>query len=139
MASNELCWLMMEKYVRIADKQEIPKNKMKVFKVEDHEILVVNVEGDFYAFENRCPHMGYSLYLGSLEGKVLTCGFHSPTASASRRRRTLFRGERKEKPSKNWDSMEVLSCFGLFMSFSPFLQVLPIRARGAYICFPKCE
>jgi len=76
MASNELGWLMMGKYVRIAEKQEIPKNKMQVFKVEDHEILVVNVEGDFYAFENRCPHMGYSLYLGSLEGKVLTCGFH---------------------------------------------------------------
>ncbi|MDH5438849.1 MAG: Rieske (2Fe-2S) protein, partial [Candidatus Bathyarchaeota archaeon] len=27
-------------------------------------------------FENRCPHMGYPLYFGRLEGKVLTCGFH---------------------------------------------------------------
>jgi len=66
----------MGKCVRIAETQEIPKNKMQVFKVEGHEILVVNVEGEFYAFENRCPHMGYPLYLGSLEGKVLKCGFH---------------------------------------------------------------
>jgi nitrite reductase/ring-hydroxylating ferredoxin subunit len=66
----------MEKYVRIAEIKEIPKNKILVFKVKGHEILVVNVEGDFFAFENRCPHMGYSLYLGSLEGEVLTCGFH---------------------------------------------------------------
>ena len=66
----------MEKYVRIAEIKEIPKNKMLVFKVKGHEILVVNVDGDFFAFENRCPHMGYSLYLGSLEGEVLTCGFH---------------------------------------------------------------
>jgi len=67
---------MMGKYIKIGETQEIPKNKMQIFKVEGHEILVVNVEGEFYAFENRCPHMGYPLYLGSLEGKVLTCGFH---------------------------------------------------------------
>ncbi len=66
----------MGKYVKIAETQEIPKNKMKVFKVENYEILVVNVEGKFNALDNRCPHMGYPLYLGSLEGKVLTCGFH---------------------------------------------------------------
>ena len=66
----------MGKYVKMAETHEIPKNKMKVFKVEGHEILVVNVEGELYAFENRCPHMGYPLYFGRLEGKVLTCGFH---------------------------------------------------------------
>ena len=66
----------MSEYIKMAERHEIPKNKMKVFKVEDHEILVVNVEGELYAFENRCPHMGYPLYFGRLEGKVLTCGFH---------------------------------------------------------------
>ena len=68
--------MMMDKYVRIAETKDIPKDKMRVFKVNDREILVVNVEDKFYAFENRCPHMGYPLYFGSLEGKVLTCGFH---------------------------------------------------------------
>ena len=66
----------MDKYVRIAETRDVPKNDMRVFKVGGREILVVNVEDKFYAFENRCPHMGYPLYLGSLEGKVLTCGFH---------------------------------------------------------------
>lgn len=66
----------MGEYVKMAETHEFPKNKMKVFKVEDHEILVVNVEGELHAFENRCPHMGYPLYFGRLEGKVLTCGFH---------------------------------------------------------------
>ena len=67
---------MMDKYVRIAETRDVPKNDMRVFKVGGREILVVNVEDKFYAFENRCPHMGYPLYLGSLEGKVVTCGFH---------------------------------------------------------------
>jgi nitrite reductase/ring-hydroxylating ferredoxin subunit len=66
----------MGKYVRIAETKKISKNKIHLFKVNDNEILVVNITGKFYAFENRCPHMGYPLYLGSLEGKVLTCGFH---------------------------------------------------------------
>lgn len=66
----------MGRYVKIAETEEIPENTMRLFKVNGHKILVANVEGEFYAFENQCPHMGYSLYLGSLEGKVLTCGFH---------------------------------------------------------------
>lgn len=67
----------MGEYVRIAKTQDVPKNSMKLFPVEDiYEILVVNVDGEFYAVENQCPHMGYSLYLGTLEGKTLTCGFH---------------------------------------------------------------
>jgi len=65
-----------EKYVKIAEVNEIPTDAMRLFKVEGYEILVVNADGQFYAFENRCPHMGYPLYFGSLEGRVLTCGFH---------------------------------------------------------------
>jgi nitrite reductase/ring-hydroxylating ferredoxin subunit len=66
----------MRKYVKIAETRDIPKNSMQAFIVREVEILVVNVEGEFYAFENRCPHMGYPLFFGSLEGEVLTCGFH---------------------------------------------------------------
>ena len=66
----------MDTYTKIAETWKIPKNMMKLFNAKGHEILVINVEGDFYACENKCPHMGLPLYLGSLEGKVLTCGFH---------------------------------------------------------------
>ncbi|MEM2935775.1 MAG: hypothetical protein QW231_01195 [Candidatus Bathyarchaeia archaeon] len=45
----------MKKYVKIAEIREIPKNKMKLFNVEGYEIIVVNAEGIFYAFENRFP------------------------------------------------------------------------------------
>jgi 3-phenylpropionate/trans-cinnamate dioxygenase ferredoxin subunit len=66
----------MGKYVKLGERQQIPKNTMQVFNIEGHEILVVNVEGKFYAVSNRCPHLNYPLYLGSLKGKILTCGFH---------------------------------------------------------------
>lgn len=41
------------------------------------KVLVANVQGRFYAVEDRCTHMGYPLYLGNIDGRVLTCGFHS--------------------------------------------------------------
>jgi len=41
------------------------------------KVLVANVQGRFYAVEDRCTHMGYPLYLGDFDGRVLTCGFHS--------------------------------------------------------------
>jgi len=66
----------MGKYVKLAETQQIPENTMQVFKIEGHEILVVNVEGNFYAVSNRCPHLNYPLYLGSLNDKILICGFH---------------------------------------------------------------
>jgi nitrite reductase/ring-hydroxylating ferredoxin subunit len=66
----------MNRYVRIAETKDVPKNSMRVFKASSREILIVNVEDKFYALDNRCPHIGYPLYFGSLEGKVLTCGFH---------------------------------------------------------------
>jgi len=66
----------LDTYTKIAETWKIPKNMMKLFNTKGREILVINVEGDFYACANKCPHMGLPLYLGSLDGKVLTCGFH---------------------------------------------------------------
>jgi nitrite reductase/ring-hydroxylating ferredoxin subunit len=64
-------------YFKIAETKAVSKNRMQVFNVRGREILVVNVEGEFYAFDNQCPHMGYPLFFGSLEGDTLICGFHN--------------------------------------------------------------
>lgn len=66
----------MHKYVKIAQVEEVPKNGMKLVKIDSLEVLLINVNGDFYAFDNQCPHMGYPLFFGKLEGQILTCGFH---------------------------------------------------------------
>lgn len=66
----------MGKYVELGETQKIAENNMQVFNIEGHEILVVNIKGKFYAVSNRCPHLNYPLYMGSLNGKIITCGFH---------------------------------------------------------------
>ena len=67
----------MSTFKVIAKTWKIPRNTLKLFKAEGHEILVINVDEEFYACENSCPHMELPLYYGSLDGKVLTCGFHN--------------------------------------------------------------
>ncbi|MCW4034404.1 MAG: Rieske 2Fe-2S domain-containing protein [Candidatus Bathyarchaeota archaeon] len=66
----------MTKFVKVAQKNQIPNNSMKDLTVGDLEILLVNLDGKFYALQNKCPHLKYPLYLGTLRGNVLTCGFH---------------------------------------------------------------
>lgn len=66
----------MTKYVKVANVKDIPSNGMKLVKLDDVEILLIQVKNRFYAFDNRCPHLGYPLFYGSLNGKILRCGFH---------------------------------------------------------------
>ncbi|MBS7620561.1 Rieske (2Fe-2S) protein [Candidatus Bathyarchaeota archaeon] len=61
---------------KIAHVKEAPKNGMKLVKVNAFEVLLVIIDGNFYAFVNQCPHMRYPLFFGKLEGQILTCGFH---------------------------------------------------------------
>ncbi len=38
--------------------------------------MLVNDQGRIYAFDNRCPHMGFPLDRGSVEDGILTCHWH---------------------------------------------------------------
>lgn len=40
------------------------------------KILLINIDGDVRAYENRCPHKASPLGDGELEDGVLTCGTH---------------------------------------------------------------
>jgi len=43
---------------------------------DGREIAVFNVEGTYYAIDNRCPHQGGSLGKGPVEGTIVTCPLH---------------------------------------------------------------
>jgi Fe-S cluster biogenesis protein NfuA/nitrite reductase/ring-hydroxylating ferredoxin subunit len=52
--------------------------EMQVAHVDDHEILVINVDGEPYAFRNVCPVDGRNpLDGGRLTGSVLVCPWHN--------------------------------------------------------------
>ena len=44
--------------------------------VDGKDIMVSNIDGDFFAIDDSCTHSGASLSEGSLDGCVVTCGWH---------------------------------------------------------------
>jgi nitrite reductase/ring-hydroxylating ferredoxin subunit len=75
-------------FVEVAAVSDIPKGTMKSVSAGIWQVLVINVDGRFYAMNNACPHQGWSLAEGTLIGKTLTCKldgakFDVATASAS--------------------------------------------------------
>jgi nitrite reductase/ring-hydroxylating ferredoxin subunit len=63
-------------FVEAATVDEIDLGKMKTVELKGIDILIANVEGQFYAVDDRCGHMNVRLSMGPLEGKILTCPMH---------------------------------------------------------------
>lgn len=63
-------------YTRAVRASEIPAGSMKMIMVAEREILVANVNGNYYAIHNRCTHNNGDLSKGTLEGNVVACPKH---------------------------------------------------------------
>ena len=66
----------MPKFVRVARAAEIGPGQRKIVEVDGVEVVVVNVEGRYYALEDVCTHDGGPLGEGKLEGCQLICPRH---------------------------------------------------------------
>ncbi|MCP3369568.1 Rieske (2Fe-2S) protein [Bradyrhizobium cajani] len=54
----------------VATVDEIPSGARKIVEVQGREIGIFNLEGEFFAIANRCPHEGASLCKGRIVGLV---------------------------------------------------------------------
>ena len=63
----------MEKLCKVSD---VPKAAMKGFAVKGRQILVANIDGNFYVVDAVCPHMNGYLPDGRLEQNEVVCPKH---------------------------------------------------------------
>lgn len=82
-------------YKLIAQTNELPNGNKKKILHENREILILNIEDSFYAVDNKCPHMGGSLYDGTLDGHSIVCprhgsGFDVRTGKVTKTGKLLF-------------------------------------------------
>ena len=56
---------------------DIPAGQMIKVSVDGRDIMVANIDGEFFATDDSCTHSGSSLSEGKLEGCVVTCGWHA--------------------------------------------------------------
>ena len=84
-------------FVKVAKTIDIPAGKMKHVEVEGIEILIVNVEGKFYAVGDRCPHLNAKISEGTLNKTIVTCPRHLSTFDVTTGR--VISGTRSSLPT----------------------------------------
>lgn len=61
----------------VASIDELEPGSMKMTKVGERRVVVIRTASGFHALDNACPHQGYGLATGSLDGELLTCQWHN--------------------------------------------------------------
>jgi nitrite reductase (NADH) small subunit/3-phenylpropionate/trans-cinnamate dioxygenase ferredoxin subunit len=67
----------MGEFVTVAKVGAIPVGEGETFTVGERLVAVFNQDGEYFAINDLCPHMGASLAAGSLEDGVVTCPWHA--------------------------------------------------------------
>jgi nitrite reductase/ring-hydroxylating ferredoxin subunit len=69
----------MAEFTKLVKKNDVVPGKLKSVYVSSigANVVVVSVEGKYYAFKDECPHRAVRLSNGNVEGNVITCPEHS--------------------------------------------------------------
>ncbi|MDX1689057.1 MAG: Rieske (2Fe-2S) protein [Candidatus Promineifilaceae bacterium] len=63
-------------FVPAAPLAEVQEAGCKVVHLKGHTVALFHHQGEVYAVDNRCPHMGFPLDRGTLDDGILTCHWH---------------------------------------------------------------
>lgn len=66
----------MPEFKKVAAVSDIAPGQGKVYDLDGNSIAIWNLNGNFFAFQNVCPHRGGPVGEGEIEGTVITCPWH---------------------------------------------------------------
>jgi nitrite reductase/ring-hydroxylating ferredoxin subunit len=78
---------------------------MKHVEIDGKEIAIANINGKYYAFDDRCGHSSARLSMGVINGNVVTCSFHGAQFDCTT-------GKRSEKQMQQHHQREVFLMSG---------------------------
>jgi nitrite reductase (NADH) small subunit len=67
----------LSEFVSVAKVGDIPAGEGATFTVSGRLVAVFFVDGQYFAIDDLCPHMGASLGAGHVESGVVTCPWHA--------------------------------------------------------------
>src|SRR5262249_24894611 len=67
----------MAEFHTIGQTRDIPDGEARVAEINGKLIAVFHHQGQFYALDDVCPHMGASLAAGEVQDGVVTCSWHA--------------------------------------------------------------
>lgn len=56
---------------------DLAVGQMKLTRVGEHRVALIRTPSGIHALDNACPHQGYGLVTGSLDGELVTCQWHN--------------------------------------------------------------
>jgi nitrite reductase (NADH) small subunit/3-phenylpropionate/trans-cinnamate dioxygenase ferredoxin subunit len=66
----------MLEFVRVAAAASLPPGTGRTVWARGREFALFNLDGQFFALDDRCPHRGASLGAGFVEGGTVYCPMH---------------------------------------------------------------
>ena len=66
----------MNEWITVVRVEELAPGERRVVGVDDTQIVVFNLDGQYYAIENVCTHDGGQLTGGTVEGDQIVCPRH---------------------------------------------------------------
>ncbi|MBI2339051.1 MAG: non-heme iron oxygenase ferredoxin subunit [Deltaproteobacteria bacterium] len=84
----------MSEYIKALNKSDIPEKEGKAVEVGGQSVAIFNIDGEFCAIDNTCPHRGGPLGEGDLEGTVVTCPWHGHQFDVTTGQSPMIPGEK---------------------------------------------
>lgn len=66
----------MAEWVDVARVDEFEAGSFRTIDVDDVDVAVFNLDGEFYAIEDLCSHENFPLTEGCVEGGEIVCALH---------------------------------------------------------------
>jgi 3-phenylpropionate/trans-cinnamate dioxygenase ferredoxin subunit len=66
----------MSDWVNVAKREELPPGERRIVDVDDVQVAVFNLDGDYYAIEDVCTHDYAPLADATLQGDEIICPRH---------------------------------------------------------------
>jgi nitrite reductase/ring-hydroxylating ferredoxin subunit len=63
-------------YTRVASVGDVAEGRIVPVEVGGKKLLLARAQGQFYAAQRKCPHLGFNLCRGGLDGRSVVCPLH---------------------------------------------------------------
>jgi nitrite reductase/ring-hydroxylating ferredoxin subunit len=99
-------------YVKVASAAQVAEGALVPVEAGGEKLLLTKVGGTYYASQRKCPHLGFNLCKGKLEGEAVVCPLHKAkfdlkTGQVQRDPKLLFIGMKAKSDLRTYPVREM--------------------------------
>lgn len=99
-------------YVKVASAGQVAEGALVPVEASGEKLLLTKVGGVYFAAQRKCPHLGFNLCKGKLDGEAVVCPLHKAkfdlrTGRVERDPKLLFIGMKAKSDLKTYPVREM--------------------------------